>query len=320
MWLTATDAGLAACFFGIAIDRIEPFRSAFAVPPVRAMRKPLMQDVARESSAPPRRVRMAAFTRQCRWRAAVAGDLPGGRSGGEPRAPRRASEGGLRAGPTGHWFPLLLFGGLAALSLPLSVLFSPRLPTGMAVFTRQVYPTVAQAMYLGGGSSAGPYPFPLGWYWVCLLVTGPLLTAAWYRWRDRRAGSRTPLRGYLAAGLALAAAAAALPSVAWGARTDGPGAGAWAWLDAAWRLGTFALLAVAAGLWILARAGRSRALAVITLIYTATVCLAGWLDLQQAAGLPAPYPYADPAALLPAAVLLVAGLGAITAKGLRALP
>src|SRR5258708_8415237 len=33
MWLTATDAGLAACFFGIPIDRIGSFRSAFAVPP-----------------------------------------------------------------------------------------------------------------------------------------------------------------------------------------------------------------------------------------------------------------------------------------------
>jgi len=73
MWLTATDAGLAACFFGIPIDRIESFRSAFAVPlqftpigaisigydaepsghvsaireRVRAMRKPLAQTVRR---------------------------------------------------------------------------------------------------------------------------------------------------------------------------------------------------------------------------------------------------------------------------------
>ena len=249
----------------------------------------------------------------------MAGELPGGRSGGDPGASRGASAGGLSAGPAGHWFPLLLFGGLAALSLPLSVLFSARLPAGIAVFTTQVYPTVTQAMYLGGGSSAGPFPFPLGWYWVGLLVTGSLLTAAWYRWRDRRTGSHTPLRGYLATGLALAAATAALPSLAWGARTGGPGAGAWAWLDTAWRLGTFALLAVAAGLWILARISRSRALAVITLIYTAAVCLAGWLDLQQANGLPAPYPSADPAALLPAAVLLLAGLGAMTGAGLRAL-
>jgi hypothetical protein len=39
-----------------------------------------------------------------------------------------------------------------------------------------------------------------------------------------------------------------------------------------WGLGTFALLAVAAGLWILARTCRSRVLAVITLIYAAAVC------------------------------------------------
>ena len=36
---------------------------------------------------------------------------------------------GRRARP-GTRLPLLLFGGLAALLLPLSVLFSPRLPTG----------------------------------------------------------------------------------------------------------------------------------------------------------------------------------------------
>lgn len=241
----------------------------------------------------------------------MAGEPPGGHSGGEPGASRGAAA-------AGHWFPLLLFGGLAALSLPLSVLFSPRLPTGIAVLGRQVYPTVTQAMYLGGGSSAGPFPFPLGWYWVGLLVTGSLLTAAWYRWRDRRAGRRTPLRGYLVTMLALAAAAAALPCLAWGAPADDTGTGAWAWLDAAWRLGTFALLAVAAGLWMLARISRSRALAVITVIYTAAVCLKGWLGLQQAAGLPAVY-YDDPAVLLPAAVLLLAGLGAMTAAGLRAL-
>ncbi len=76
---------------------------------------------------------------------------------------------------------------------------------------------------------------------------------------------------------------------------------------------------MAAGLWILARTSRSRALAVITLIYTAAACLAGWLDLQQATGLLASYPYDDPAALLPAAVLLLAGLGTITAAGLCAL-
>lgn len=73
MWLTATDAGLAACFFGIPVGTIGSFRAAFSVPPqftpigaisigyddespehvsalrqrVRAMRKPLSQTVHR---------------------------------------------------------------------------------------------------------------------------------------------------------------------------------------------------------------------------------------------------------------------------------
>src|SRR5258708_3369829 len=202
------------------------------------------------------------------------------------------------------------FGVLAALSLPLAVLGSPSPPMGIVVLTKVVYPTVTAAMYLGGGFSNPPFPFPLGWYWVGALPAGPLFTAAWYRWRARSYGRRTPLRGCLAAGLALAVAAAALPTLAWGAPIpDGPDLGGWAWLDAFWRLGIFALLGVAVNLGMLARIGRSRALGVITVIYTAAVCLAGWLDLRQVMFLPAFYPYGDPAALLPAAVLLVAGLG-----------
>jgi hypothetical protein len=213
-----------------------------------------------------------------------------------------------------------VFGGLAALSLPLSVLASPPLSTGVAVLTREVYPTVTQAMYFGGGFTNAPFPFPLGWYWVGALVAGLLLTAAWYRWRDRRTGSRTPLRGYLVTGLVLAAVTAALPLLAWGipVQMDGPGLNVWDWLDASWRLGAFVLLAIAVCLGILARIGHSRALAVITVIYTAAVCLAGWFDLQQQALIvPALYPFGDPAALLPAAVLLVSGLGALLAALLR---
>jgi hypothetical protein len=109
-----------------------------------------------------------------------------------------------------------------------------------------------------------------------------LLTAAWYRWRDRRTGGQTRLRGYLVTGLALAAVTAALPLLAWGIQIDdGSAMQAWAWLDAFWRLGTFALLAIAVSLGMLARIGRSRALAVITAIYTAAVCLTGWLDCSR---------------------------------------
>jgi hypothetical protein len=84
-------------------------------------------------------------------------------------APARPGAQGARPA---YWFPLLLFGGLAALSLPLSVLASPRPATGFAILTREIYPTVTQAMYLGGGSASAPFPFPLGWYWVGVLLSG----------------------------------------------------------------------------------------------------------------------------------------------------
>jgi hypothetical protein len=161
-----------------------------------------------------------------------------------------------------------------------------------------------------------------------VLLSGLLLTAAWYRWRDRRTGRSTALRGYLVTGLVLAAATAALPLLAWGMPISGsgPGLNPWSWLDSLWRLGSFALLAIGAGLAILAWAGRSRVLGALTAVYLAAVCLAGWLGLQQASVTPAlPYGdpgvllHGDPGGLLPAAVLLLSGLGMLLAAGLREL-
>lgn len=244
--------------------------------------------------------------------------MTGIRDGGPAPAQRRVPA-------AGYWFPLIVFGLLSVASLPFSKATSAPLPTGTAVFTRVVYLTAGRVEYLGGGSANPPFPFPLGWYWVGTLAAGTLLTAAWYRWRDRRTGTRTPLRPYLVTGLALAAIAAALPLLGWGVPIElrGPEAGGWLlWLDVLWRLGIFVLLAVAAGLAILAWAEHSRVLAVITVLYAAAVCLSGWVDVQQSQRLVmfSSYPYADPAVLLPAAVLLLAGLGAALAGRLRALP
>jgi hypothetical protein len=153
-----------------------------------------------------------------------------------------------------------------------------------------------------------------------VLLSGLLITATWYRWRDRRTRRSTPLRGYLVTGLVLAAATVALPLLAWGTPISAasPGLNAWAWLDSLWRLGTFALLAIGVGLAILARAGRSCALGTLTAVYFAAVCLAGWLGLQQPPMLPVPS-YADPGVLFPAAVLLLSGLGMLLVAGLREL-
>jgi hypothetical protein len=148
-----------------------------------------------------------------------------------------------------------------------------------------------------------------------------LLSVAWYRWRHRRERTRTPLRGYLVTGLTMTALTAALPLLGLGvpvgadARTQQQ----WVWLNAAGQLGTFALLAVAVCLAVLARIIRSRALAAITIGYAAAACLAGWLDLRAAAFDPLIYPYDDIIAVLPAGVLLLAGPSAGLTAGLRRL-
>lgn len=220
----------------------------------------------------------------------------------------------------GYWFPVLLIGLLVALSLPLSMLKSPSSPQGIAVFAKVAYPTVTAAMYLGGGSGNPPFPFPLGWYWLGVLVTGSLLTVFWCRRLDRRYGTNTPVRGYVIAGLALAAVTVALPSLAWGTPIpDGPGSGAFTWLTAFWEDGTFALLGVSVNLAIYAWLSRSRALASITVAYTAAVVLAAWLEISQVVFLPTLSPVADPAVLLPVAVLTLAGIGAASVAGLRSL-
>lgn len=225
------------------------------------------------------------------------------------------------AGRPGYWFPLLVFGGLITLSLPVSMM-APR-PSWTGITELQIsYATVTQAMYLGGGAAVSPSLFPLGWYWVGMLLVGFPVTAAWNRWPGRPAGSRIPLARYLAGGLTLVAATAALPLLAWGIPVGmgpgGPGR-AWMWLDVFWRLGTFALLAVAVCLGWLAWTGRSRALAVITASYAIAVCVAGWLEFQRASVLDLAFPSGDTPVRLPAAILLLAGSGAMLMAGLRTL-
>ena len=53
MLLTAVDSGLGACFFGIPVERIEPFRAAFGVP---AQFKPIGAISIGYSDEPPRDV------------------------------------------------------------------------------------------------------------------------------------------------------------------------------------------------------------------------------------------------------------------------
>jgi hypothetical protein len=238
-------------------------------------------------------------------------ERPGG-GGSQGPAAGPAGQAAVRGG--GLWLALLVPGVLAAAALPLSALAAARLPAG--IFLETSPESLMRALYLRGGVAVGPAGFPLGWYWTGVLAVSVAATGAWYRRRDRAAGRPGLLRGYLAAGAALVAVTAALPLAGWRTSALSLNDNVAGWLGALWQQGTFALLAIAVTLGVLARARRSRGLAVITVVYAATAGLAGWaaawpgIELGFSAGV-------APAVLLPAAVLLTAGTGLLLAAAVR---
>jgi hypothetical protein len=210
----------------------------------------------------------------------------------------------------GYWFPLLLFGVLTAAAAPL-YLAAASVPA-----TSGSYQVANTGPMLLSGLSPGPDGFYIGWYWTVALVIGFLLTVLWYRRRARQAGVRTPARGYLITGIVLTVLAVVLPPLsryAWWLAI------LWAPIGDAWVRGTFGFLIIAAGLWVLVRAERSRGLAVIALIYTAAALLSSLYNIENVLFRLGWNPGNSPSAwslstlpdvLLPAAVLLVAGLSA----------
>lgn len=242
--------------------------------------------------------------------------------GGDPALARAG------AARPGYWLPLLLFGLLTALSGPVSAQALDQ-QTGLALLGRDTSWSAAQAFYLGSGPDALG-GFPMGWYWTAALVAGFALTALWYWWRGRHAGSRIPVRAFLVTGLALTALTAALPLL------TVPAPALAGWLGGQWAAGTYALVIIAVGLCLLAWAERSRALLVIALAYSVPVVLVFWATarmvsyevLPPAGPVDAAYsstffvllPFESPVVLLPAAVLLVAGLTALGALAIGRRP
>jgi hypothetical protein len=210
-----------------------------------------------------------------------------------------------------YWFPLILFGLLTCASVPFYASDVPPAGGGVAVLQVTSPPTLL------GGELGGRNGLLLGWYWALALIAGYLLTYAWYRRHQRRAGIRTPARAFTITGIALAALAFLGPLLA----ADLPFRYGPVLLPAAdlWVRGTFAFLIAAAGLWVLAWAERSRALAVITLAYTGAALLASLYNVENllySLGWNPGYGSTSarltmlPNVLLPALVLLVAGAGA----------
>jgi hypothetical protein len=195
-----------------------------------------------------------------------------------------ASPAAFRVVRPAYWFPLALFGVVVALSVPLYALQLSRAPmaSGWAAYaplTRTVFWSSAHSsfsalLYPDGG----PLGIAEGWYWAAALAGVFLVTAVWYRRAERRTGSGGPGLGYLITGLVLTAAVTAVPLLVM-PRVSLP---AWLWLSSQWDSGTFALLIIAVGLWILARRARSRLLAIVALAYTAAALVVDWPALRSA--------------------------------------
>jgi hypothetical protein len=204
-----------------------------------------------------------------------------------------------------YWFPLVLFGVLISASAPFYI------HPGVPAASREVVTAGGPSMPLLGGFSGY-----LGYYWLTALFAGLLLTLLWYRRHARQVGLATPARGYIITSAVLTVLAFLLPPLSqlhW-----------LRWLQVLWPgdlviRGTFPFLIIAIGLWVLARAERSRALATTAAAYTAAALLASLYDVDNILprlgwnGLPGNLT-SLPNVLLPALVLLLAGAGAFAAQ------
>jgi hypothetical protein len=213
-----------------------------------------------------------------------------------------------------YWFPLVLFGVLTCASVPF---YLPQ-DTGPGAQAAAGGPVPLAVL---GGFSPLTQP-ALGYYWLAALLGGLLVTLLWYRRHARRAGLQTPALGFVVAVAVLTALAAALPLLA---RTGGP---EWPrrlslllWPGDLVIRGTYAFLIIAVGLWVLAWAERSRALALIALVYSGTALMCSLYDTEnilfRLGWNPANNEWnvqSLPNVLLPAFILLAAGATAFAVQ------
>jgi hypothetical protein len=211
-----------------------------------------------------------------------------------------------RAARHAYWFPLALFGLLTIGAAPL-YLVTVGLPVNLDTSA------IGAGPFILGGLGITTAAFYIAWYWAVALVAGYLLTLLWYRRHARQAGVQTPARSYLITGIVLTVLALAIPPL-----TRLVPSLSLIWLPFAdiWIRGTFAFLIIAVGLWVLAQAEHSPGLAVVAAIYTGAALLGTLYNVENILYRLGWHPATPlgwrlallPNLLLPAAVLLVAGL------------
>jgi hypothetical protein len=237
---------------------------------------------------------------------------------GEMKVLRRRA----RAARHAYWFPLVLFGVLTCASVPFYN--QPDVPAGLTARASGGAPGLP---VLGGYSGFLVHRY-LGYYWLAALLAGLLLTLLWYRRNAHRVGLQTPARGYVITVATLTALTLVIPPLS---RVRSPRWLSWLqFLQVLWPgdlvvRGTFPFVIIAVGLWALAWAERSRALAVIAAVYTGVALLASLYDVEnllfRLGWNPAPGGWdltSLPNVLLPALVLLATGAGAFAVQRRRA--
>jgi hypothetical protein len=227
-----------------------------------------------------------------------------------------------RAARHAYWFPLVLFGLLTAASALFYVFPVHTRAAGTAgTVVAEISGGVPLPMFAGLSAGANQ-PF-LGYYWLAALLGGLLLTLLWYRRHARRAGVQTPARAFIVTSAVLTVLAVVIPLLS---QLTGLH---FLFIFVALGLvlrGAFASVVIAAGLWVLVRAERSRALAIIAALYTAAALVCALYNAENILfrlgwnpATPEQWQLtALPDVLLPGLVLLIAGAGAFAVQRRRA--
>jgi hypothetical protein len=215
----------------------------------------------------------------------------------------------------GYWLPLLLFGALVGGSLA----FYERLPRPRLVPAgppaRFACPAAGHPCHVVAGATVHvTVVTALGYYWQLVIPAAVVVIVLWYRWQGHRLGLRTPARAFLVTGLVLGELVLLGPLLAGQA---GSLAGL---VHDTHRVGAQVIIAVLLG--VLAWAERSRPLAVIGAVFLAAALAVSPFDNSGVAG--GTTGAADLSltalrllGLVPALVLLAAGLGAWLARRRR---
>lgn len=215
----------------------------------------------------------------------------------------------------GYWLPLLLFGALVGGSLA----FYERLPRPRLVPAGPPAPAPCQVAghpchVLAGAAVHLTVVTALGYYWQLAIPAAVVVIVLWYHWQGHRVGLRTPARAFLITGLVLGELVLLGPLLA------GQASSLTSLVRDTHQVGAQVIIAVL--LWVLAWAERSRPLAVIAAVYLAAALAVSPFDNSGVAG--GTTGAADLSltalrllGLLPALILLAAGLGAWLARRLR---